>query len=173
MPDYKVFHSITVKEVSYPGVLEAREAYNYAIDIKMEHGGEIILCKLINDKIKGNLNVQQEKHFYELLKIDNSTSGQAGFNYSNCLIETAILNSYKKRTIILALEEVPEKEKIKKNKKITILTPDKFITGIKIAINYKSNVDPESDFIDFLGFLFFVKPEIIEGICKRNNSKKK
>lgn len=168
LPDFKVFHSITVREASYPGVLEARQAYNLAVEIKTKYGGEIILPKLINDKIQKNLkNAEQEKHFYSLVTIDNSTSGQAGFDASNCLFETAKANSYKRRTLILALDDVSDKEKIEKNQKVAVMTPDKFITCYKMVQHLIEQFEPKGDCMEMLQFHIFLSPDMFNNVYEK------
>src|SRR3989338_3761854 len=124
IPDFDVFHSILKRDVSFPGVVECREAYNIAVYLSVKHGVNIILPKLIEDKIKKNIAPRQEGHFYALVQRDNSTSSDAGDDFSTCLARTAKTNSFKKRVIILTRQEtIAHSELIQDNKKVIILQP--------------------------------------------------
>ncbi len=162
--DFRVFQSVTHKGVSYSGVLEAREAYNICINLKVDGELEIILPKLIEDKIRDNLNSMQKPHFFSMVERDNSASSEAGYDYQSCIQETAKSNSFKARTIILALEEVKDKEKIKDNKKIVICSPAEFITNFKRASELQKIMNIQDfPFINYLIIVFF-KSKMVDGL---------
>lgn len=154
IPDFDVFHSILKRDVSFPGVVECREAYNIAVYLSVKHGVNIILPKLIEDKIKKHINPRQEAHFYAVVQKDNSTSSDAGYDYSTCLARTAKTNSFRKRVIILTRQEiVAHSEIIHDNKKVIVLQPHNFITQYKHITNLPLKGD--ENFRDFLIFMFF------------------
>ncbi len=166
IPCTKVFFSVTKKEASFAGVLEAREAYNIIVDMKVKYGIDIILCGLINNKIEKNLNPSQKIYFYNLVTMDNTTSGQAGFNHSNCLVETSKVNSLIRKTIILSMDNLPDKKEIENNPKIVTITPVEFITLYKELKKRWEEVKPSGDFINYLIFVLFDKPSLVKDICE-------
>lgn len=162
IPCWKTFFAVTKKEASFAGVLEAREAYNISVKLRLKYDAEIILCRLIDQKIEKHLNPYQKPHFYNLVGLDNTTTGVAGYTHENCLIETAKVNSFKRKTIILALEDVPNKEVITNNKKIVIMKPHEFIRSYKVARETYHILQSKVNFIEYLDFLFFEKDKLLK-----------
>jgi hypothetical protein len=165
IPDFQVFHSILRRELSFTGVWECRNSYNILVNLTVKHNVEIILPKLIEDKVKNIITEQQKPHFYALIKRDNSTSALAGYDYNTCLARTAKTNSYEKKVIILTTnEKIYEQELIEKNKKIIVLTPEKFITQFKIIEKLSTQIGKDGHFIDFLTIMFFANKEFLDKI---------
>jgi hypothetical protein len=174
LPDFQVYHAVTVKGSNKTGVLEAREAYNIAVGLKVDNIAEIILPKLVKDRIDKNLNVNQKPHFYSLVKEDNSASGNAGFTSDTCIAETAKTNSFKAKTIVVSFEEkLPKTEIIDGNKKVVVCSPAEFITKYRWAMRIRDTVDPKCGLEEFLSAVFFVKPCFIHDSKEEQDSEKK
>ncbi|MDP1694496.1 MAG: hypothetical protein Q8L34_03065 [Candidatus Woesearchaeota archaeon] len=170
IPDFKVFFAIVNKNASYDGALEAREAYELLVNLKVENKVEIILAKPIEDKIRKHISDKQAPHFYTMVEKDYSTSGVAGYDADNCIAETAKNNSFRGHVIILALDPIQKEEVIKGSRKIITVNPAKFITGHKVAMTHSQALGSKTDLGDVLKFLFFIRPEIID---QAHNSRKK
>lgn len=138
IPDFKIYLAVTNKGSTFVDVKTCRDAFDAAVELKTScKGCEIILPKLIKDKVHKNLEPHRQAKFYSMVKDDNSTSQKSGLDFSTCLAQTAQSNSYvSDLTLIVTSEKVPEFESIKDNKKIVINHPKEFIKNYKQAVEY-------------------------------------
>lgn len=158
IPTLKIYQAITIKGMSTPGVLEARQSFDHAVYIKTKYNGEIILPKLIDDKIKKNLNLSQQIALYSMVSPDKTCSGEGGFDADTCIARTGKINSFKGKTIIISQDPIHEEELIKDNKKVAILSPVEFIIGCKYANRLKES-EADSNMADILNWVFFIKTD--------------
>jgi len=174
IPCFKIFNAVTNKCVSGEGIKAARDAYNFAVFLRTKCGAKIVLPKLINDKIKKNMNGRQKVHFYTLVSLDNSTSGEAGRRYDNCLASTAKAVSYENYVVIVAVDSVPNLETIKDNKKILVMTPAEFIDRVKAGMEMKNSIYRDMSLSECISITFFsldaVLPQIKKIMCDKEKS---
>lgn len=159
IPTLSIYQAITIKDMRTPGALESRQAFNHAVDIRTKYNGTIILPKLVDDKIRKNLNPSQIIAFYAMVTHDNTCSGEAGYNADNCIARTGKMNSFKAKTIIISQDgTIPDVSLVKDNKKVKVLSPIDFIIGCGIANKIKEG-DSDAKMSDILNWVFFINTD--------------